>query len=161
MPIHIQLRCALDYRVDESRLTAAAMAVLDQHPSFRDASLTIVIASADVLRRLNLRHRKVDAATDVLAFKAPPLPDGIDQAEQYLGDILIAYELAAAQAQKRDAPLAETLCLLVVHATLHLLGYQHDTEEECDHMWGAQARALDSIGICSAIVAKYETAKLA
>lgn len=121
--------------------------------------MTIVITCAETLRELNRRHRQVNAPTDVLSFAASPLPDDIDQDQGYLGDTLIAYDYAALQAETRGACLEDTLCLLVIHGALHLLGYKHDTPEACAQMWSAQARALQSLGISISIVDRYETVK--
>ena len=161
MASHIQLQNPDEYALGEERLKRAAQTVLDQHPAYSSASLTIVITSTETLRECNRRHRQVNAVTDVLAFAASALPEEIGQEQSYLGDILIAPEYAAVQAEAKGVGLADTLCLLVIHGTLHLLGYKHDTKDACDRMWLAQANALESLGISSAIVDRYERTKRA
>lgn len=145
----------------EARLIAAAQTVLDDHPFFRAVSMTIIVTNSRTMRELNRRHRQVDAATDVLAFVAPPLPDKIGQEQRYLGDILLAHDYATRKADSRGTDIDETLCLLVIHGALHLLGYQHYTPEGCALMWAAQANALERLDINRAIVDRYETAELA
>ena len=158
MTKRINLQRHIHSAIDEKRLISAAQVVLDQHPAYGSAGLTIVITGADALRELNQRHRQINSATDVLAFSAPTLPDEIGQASEYLGDVLIAHDYVAAQAETRGTNLKNTLCLLVIHGTLHLLGYEHDTPAACDRMWAAQEAALKCLGINCAIVRKYETA---
>lgn len=159
MAARIELQNPNNYVLREERLIRAAQTVLDQHPGYVSAGMTIVITCAEALRELNRRHRQVDAPTDVLSFAASPLPDEIDQAQGYLGDALIAHDYAAAQAKARGACLEDVLCLLVIHGALHLLGYKHDRPEARAQMWSPQARALQSLGINISIVDRYETVK--
>lgn len=161
MATQIQFHNPDQYRLNEERLKRAAQTVLEQCAAYPRAGMTIVITSQDNLRELNQRHRLIDAPTDVLSFAAPSLPDEISEEQTYLGDVIIACEYAAAQAAAKGAPLEETLCLLVIHGTLHLLGYTHDAPEACERMWEAQAKALESLGINRALVDRYETVKRA
>ncbi len=153
----IQIHNPQKHLIDEERLIQAARTVLEKHPEDRSASLSIVIASAELSRELNRRHRQTDAPTDVLSFSAPALPEVIQPAERYLGDIVIADDIAAAHARNRAADLDAALSLLVIHGTLHLLGYDHDSVESQERMWAAQAEALTSLGIDPAVVSRYET----
>ena len=108
---------------DEARLRRAALATLNHCDICQRAGLTIVVTNAETLRKLNLKHRQIDAATDVLTFAAPALPDEIEENSGYLGDVILAYDYVARQAERRGTCLADTLSLLAVHGTLHLLGY--------------------------------------
>ncbi|MYI42157.1 MAG: rRNA maturation RNase YbeY [Chloroflexi bacterium] len=137
--------------IDEARLQGAAQVVLDQHA--RAGSLSIVIQASGAA--LNRQHRSVDAPTDVLAFPAASLPEPIAAEAQYFGDIVIGLDYAAARARKCGSDLGDTVCLLVAHATLHLLGYGHETAAERAIMWAAQAEALRQLGIDAGIVARY------
>lgn len=76
---------------------------------------------------LNLDYRGVDKPTDVLAFALDEAGPTFPHAP--LGDVVISVERAAAQARARRHPLDAELELLVVHGTLHLLGYDHDEPE--------------------------------
>lgn len=150
------------------RLIAAARAVLAQDAQ-PDGALTIVITDDDEVRRLNVAYRGIDAPTDILSFAAD-LPDdlpegvGIDDEEgeeddsDYLGDLVIAYPYASAQAVAQGHDLTDSLCLLVAHGTLHLLGYDHDTPDRRAQMWSAQARALQALGVPLGIVPALEQA---
>lgn len=76
------------------------------------------------IRTLNRRYRRQDRATDVLAFPAPASgPGGL------LGDIVISLPYAARQARRRGEPLAAELDRLLLHGYLHLLGYDHETDD--------------------------------
>ena len=135
----------------------AARTVLDQSGTGGRANLSIVMTGDDAMRKLNWRHRQVNAPTDVLSFAAPALPDEISEEQAYLGDVVISHEFAATKAVTKKVCLEETLCLLVIHGTLHLHGYTHDTPTAREKMWAAQARALERMGIDRALVLQYET----
>lgn len=65
----------------------------------------------------------------------------------YLGDLIVAYPYTARHAAEAGHALADEFTLLVVHGTLHLLGYDHDTAENQDRMWAKQAELLAALGV--------------
>ncbi|MFW5709264.1 MAG: rRNA maturation RNase YbeY [Chloroflexota bacterium] len=142
------------FAIREERLRDAAQAVLHLHQE-ADASLTIVITDNESVKELNRQYRGIDAPTDVLSFPSDLPPEA---EETYLGDLIIAYPYARAQAEGEGHPLDDSLSLLVVHGTLHLLGYDHDTMENRTEMWSRQAEALQSLGISTTIVPALEAA---
>jgi probable rRNA maturation factor len=154
MMYEIEIQNEDAYPVDEERLRAAALAVLDRHEVEDGTTLTIVLTSSEDVAALNRDFRGVDSPTDVLSFPAdiPPLPDE----PPYLGDLIIAYPYASAQAARQQHALMDSLALLVVHGTLHLLGYDHDTLENKAEMWDAQSTALTALGIAPEIVPPLE-----
>ena len=145
-----------DYAVNPARLIQAITTVLDQHELDRTSGLTVVFTDNDGVQKLNLKHRGIDAPTDVLSFPADPMPDFITDEPPYLGDLIIAYPYAAKQAETHQHALDDSLCLLVIHGTLHLLGYDHDTPENRAEMWSAQADALHAMNIDTGIVPSLE-----
>jgi probable rRNA maturation factor len=88
----------------------------------------------------------IDAPTDVLSFPSGEIDP--DSGEQYLGDILISYPRAAAQANSGEQTVQDELQLLVVHGILHLLDYDHLDEIGKQAMWAKQSKILTDIG-CS------------
>lgn len=154
LTIHIQNDA--EYPVDAERLQQAARAVLSEYELAPDSSLTIVLTDNEAVRALNQQHRGVDAPTDILSFPAAALPDDIDGEPPYLGDLIIAFPYAKTQAEREQHPLMDSLALLVVHGTLHLLGYDHNTPENRAAMWAEQAHALRRLGIDEAIVPALE-----
>jgi probable rRNA maturation factor len=135
--------------VEPGPLRAAALAALAESYGDDPVELTVVVTDDAVVRDLNRRYRGVDRSTDVLAFPAdePGTPFvAPPDLRTYLGDVIIAFPQAAAQARAGGhGPNAE-LQLLVVHGVLHLLGYEHATAAERKQMWAAQARILASVG---------------
>jgi probable rRNA maturation factor len=114
-------------------------------------ALTVMVTDNAQILKLNLVYLGVDAPTDVLAFGAADEANGFilpPGETQYWGDIVISYPRAMEQAATYGHPLQEELSLLVVHGTLHLMGYDHEQADDKEKMWGAQHSALVQLGIC-------------
>ena len=98
--------------------------------------VSLVFTDSETVRKLNRDYRGVNRATDVLAFymlphsKSNPQfvvpPDGIT----HLGEVVISYPKAVAQAKAQRHSVEKELALLVIHGILHLLGYDHEEREE-------------------------------
>ena len=82
------------------------------------------------IRRLNAAWRGLDEPTNVLSFPARRHPRG----GRVLGDIVIAYETTAREALAESKPFRHHLSHLAVHGFLHLLGYDHATDDEAEAM---------------------------
>lgn len=96
--------------------------------------LTVLLTDEERLRELNREFRGRDEPTDVLSFaagdEATPASDDLD----YLGDVAIAVPIARRQASEAALPLQTELAHLATHATLHLLGYDHEGAGEAAEM---------------------------
>jgi probable rRNA maturation factor len=86
-----------------------------------DSSVTIAFVSDSKIRDLNRKFRGIDKATDVLSF-----PSGL--AREELGDIAISVETAARQGKENGLTLNTEISQLILHGLLHLLGYDHETD---------------------------------
>ncbi|HNB55262.1 MAG TPA: rRNA maturation RNase YbeY [Anaerolineales bacterium] len=148
--IHLQIDEPYQSLIPETLLEQAARAALTHQATSPDNTLTIVLTGDETLHELNLRFMDVDAPTDVLSFPSGE-PDP-ETGETYLGDILISYPRAEAQAQQGGHPITAELQLLTVHGTLHLLGHDHYDEEEKATMWAAQSEILQSLGSSLTVV---------
>lgn len=144
MSIVIQVLDPFQSLVPTDRLHAALAAILTQENASGD--VTLVITDNPTIADLNQRFLDQDGPTDVLSFPAQDassttfvLPPDI---EPYLGDIIIAYPYAAAQAERLGHAIADELELLTVHGALHLLGYDHAEPEQEAAMWSRQDAIL-------------------
>jgi probable rRNA maturation factor len=133
--------------VAESLLETTALAVISANSDLTECDLTIVIDGDDRLRELNNEYLGIDAPTDVLSFLSEEEEVDPDTGNVYLGDIIISYPRAAEQASANGHAVEGEIALLVVHGTLHLLGFDHGEAQEKEMMWAAQRAALDSLGI--------------
>lgn len=156
MSFQIDIQNQGDYALNADRLRAAAAIVLTQQTAEPATGLSVVVADDAFVAGLNRQFRAIDAPTDVLSFPADEPPVAEDGEPPYLGDLIIAYPYASAQAASAGHLLDDSLALLVVHGTLHLLGYDHDTPENRAAMWAAQADALTALNIPLAYVPALE-----
>ncbi len=133
-------------------LHRAALAALTHQQEEEPRELSIVLTDDAALHELNLRHRGVDAPTDVLAFSDEEDEVGglfVDppEAPRYLGDVIISFQRAGAQAAEAGHHIQAELQLLVVHGVLHLLGYDDVTQDQRAQMWAVQADILQSLDV--------------
>lgn len=129
---------------ERTSMERAAVAALQSEG--RNGDLTILIDTPERIQTLNRDFRHVDAVTDVLTFPAWEGEISLS-ADGYLGDIMICYERAKEQAETYGHSLERELSFLAVHGVLHLLGYDHMTEEDERVMREKQTTILDSIGV--------------
>lgn len=142
----------------ESLATRAAAVALAATPygalAEADATVEISIRLTDdaEVQALNRDYRQKDKPTNVLSFPmiAPDLLDTVantDDGEVLLGDIVLAYGICAAEAQDKGITLHDHATHLIVHGTLHLLGYDHQGQAEAEAMEQIERDVLAALGI--------------
>jgi probable rRNA maturation factor len=123
---------ALKRRVDE-----AVRLGMSSRPGA--GGITVLLTSSAKLRALNRKFRGKDKATNVLSFAVTE--------PGYLGDVAIAYGVAATEAKREKKPLIDHVAHLALHGTLHLLGYDHETARQAKVMETLETRLLAQLGI--------------
>ncbi len=141
--LHLQLETEVNLPVE--RLYRAVEWVLEKHDVERGTGLSVVVGTDDDVRHLNRQYRAVDAPTDVLSFPADPSP--VPGEEPYLGDLILSLPYIQRQAEADRHSVSDEVTLTVIHGTLHLLGYDHDTPENQAAMWAVQAEALAALEV--------------
>jgi probable rRNA maturation factor len=116
--------------------------------------VSVRCTSDDEVQALNRDYRHKDRPTNVLSFPMvqPDLLDAInngdDDGETLLGDIVLAYDVCAREAEEKNVSVESHAIHLIVHGTLHLLGYDHEQgEAEADAMEEIERAALATLGI--------------
>ncbi len=111
--------------------------------------ISLLACSDDRIAALNAAFRGREGPTDVLSFPAfaPPLPTPPAGARTHLGDVALALATTRRDAEMSGRPLKDHATHLIIHACLHLLGHDHDTESAADIMEGIEIRALARLGI--------------
>jgi probable rRNA maturation factor len=138
-----------DDRIDWPALARSAVhaaVARSRHAGLSDSEVSVKFTSDEEVRALNAAWRGKDKATNVLSF---PMAEADDIASaQLLGDVVLAYGVCAAEAAAKGVPVETHAAHLVVHGTLHLLGYDHETsDEDAEEMEETERRALAGLGI--------------
>lgn len=136
--INISIKRNIELPVDKNWLERIAKKVLEVEGISSSVEMGLLITDNKTVHRLNRIYRSVNKPTDVLAFQMTPgtnqeneglfvsPPDGI----RHLGEVVISYIQAVKQASQQGHDVMHELALLIVHGTLHLLGYDHELSEE-------------------------------
>lgn len=126
--------------IPEARLSALARHALNFLEMDEDAELSVLFVSPSHMQLLNQRFAGEDHATDVLAF--PMMEDEEDVL--LLGDVVVCPEVANANAESQKHSYERELEVLLVHGTLHLLGYDHQDESDKSKMDDCLGRVIES-----------------
>ena len=125
--------------ISRVRVADVARSVL-RSEGVRDAMLSVSFVSGQAIRSLNRVHLRRNRATDVIAFSFRR----VGKNSPIVGDIYIAPQVARSSAKSNGVSVREEIVRLVVHGTLHVLGYDHPESEARTHsaMWRRQERLV-------------------
>jgi probable rRNA maturation factor len=131
--------------IDRAIATAAEIV----NAGIGEAELAVMLTDDAGIRTLNSNWRGIDKPTNVLSFPAlqPTGPSGPDDAPRMLGDIAIAYETTRKEADDEQKPFAHHLSHLAVHGFLHLIGYDHEKDDDAETMEVLETKILAQLGI--------------
>jgi probable rRNA maturation factor len=119
----------------------AEIGFLLEHLDLPEAEISLLFCDDETIQPLNRDWRGKDKPTDVLSFSQQEGETIGDP--NLLGDIVVSVETAARQAEERGHPLERELRVLVVHGLCHLLGHDHEEDEEAEEMEALERRLLD------------------
>lgn len=117
-----------------------------QKLKLEDVIFDIIIVDNPKIKKINKEYRNIDNHTDVISFALEDFCD-IKTEVRILGDVYISIDKAKEQAKDYEHSLLRELSFLSIHGLLHLLGYDHEQEEEEKEMFELQERLLDEYGI--------------
>ncbi|RME75868.1 MAG: rRNA maturation RNase YbeY [Chloroflexi bacterium] len=147
MPVQIEIDDPFAAELPPDLIERAALLTLQRYQVSPASTVTISITDSETVRELNARFRGINAATDVLSFENTPDPDFPAGDTAHLGDVVIAYPVAQAQATAAGHRPQDEVALLTVHGVLHLLGLDHDTPTAKAEMWAVQQEILSALGL--------------
>lgn len=156
MPDEVTADCVIeDDRWEAAGLEALAERAVTAALGWHDIGGEVVVLGCDDARiaALNTDFRGKPRATNVLSWPSvehvphtpgarPELPDEVE-----LGDIAIAFETCEAEARAQGKPFGDHVTHLLVHATLHLLGYDHENDADAETMEAAERSILHDLNI--------------
>jgi probable rRNA maturation factor len=129
-------------------LTVWASTALGRRALGREIGVSVVGPAES--RRLNARYRGRDKPTNVLSFPVPELPStGEDGEPRPLGDLVICPQVLRTEAREQNKKLRAHWAHLVVHGSLHLIGYDHEHNAEADRMERREIAVLRRLGFAN------------
>lgn len=146
-------------KVDASGLEAlverAIKATLEEEEVVDEVEVSVSFVDNEEIRKLNKYYRGIDSSTDVLSFPLMEFEE-IEEGEEDekdaegiypIGDIVISLEKAKEQAEEYGHSFEREVAYLTVHSMLHLLGYDHETEEERKLMREKEEKVMERLGL--------------
>jgi probable rRNA maturation factor len=117
-------------------------------------SVSIRLSDDSEVHKLNAQWRGKDKPTNVLSFPMLEADELVtlantDDGEVLLGDMILAHGVCATEAEEKGIPLADHVTHLIIHGTLHLLGYDHIDDADAEHMEALEVKALASLGLAN------------
>lgn len=167
-----QINIDLQIAVEDTALIPAledmqkwARAAFDYVGFAKDCAFSARFVTNDEIQTLNRKYRQMDKPTNILSFpyeepeELATLPEevlaelnataeeeGDENMGTYLGDLVISMAVLTKEAQEQDKSLTEHAAHLIIHGCLHLLGYDHITDEEAEEMEGIEIKVLEKLG---------------
>ena len=143
------LREGRDWAPGAADIRAWASAALGRRAAGCELAVRVVKPAES--KRLNARYRGRDRPTNVLSFPVPALPAVADhrRARRPLGDLVICARVVRAEAREQHKPLKAHWAHLVIHGALHLLGYDHERDDEARRMERREVAVLKRFGIAN------------
>jgi probable rRNA maturation factor len=141
-----------DDPIDVEPLRRLAEMVLEEERFPEETEVTLLFVGDDQIATYNDRFMHRDGATDVLAFPIEHLKPGVVPERRpggpplNIGDVVIAPSYVRTQAEAAGVPFDDELSLMVVHGLLHLLGYDHQNDQEADGMEHRERQLLARAG---------------
>ena len=148
--IYVEIDSARGGEPPASWFEAVARDVLQAENVAPPYEVSIVLADEATVHEMNRRYRNVDAPTDVIAFYTEEQGEAagrfITPADgvRRLGDVVISFEQAREQAAEEGHSVEQELALLTIHGVLHLLGYDHERDEDASRMRGRESLLLEA-----------------
>lgn len=142
-----------DRSFDRESLVSLAEMVLASEGFPSETGVDITAVTDVAIEQLHVTHMGLAGPTDVLSFPLEALtrgevPEvGAGQAPIHLGDVVLAPDYIARQAERLDVAFADEMALMVVHGILHLMGWDHEDDAEAEQMEARERALLAKVGV--------------
>ncbi len=138
--------------IDLPGLRSLAQLVIAEEGFPESSEATLLFVSDDEMSAYNVRFLQREGPTDVLAFPVEDLTPGevpereVNDPPLLLGDVIVAPTYIMKQAEEFSVTFEDEMALMVTHGLLHLLGYDHQNDDEAEFMEGREREILAKIG---------------
>jgi probable rRNA maturation factor len=162
-PLRVDLQVAVDGFVvpDDADCRTWVGAALSAGGHMASGVVTVRLVTEDESAELNSSYRDQPGPTNVLAFSgpgdAPAITNGDVAGDVELGDLVICLPVACREADEQGKQPIAHLAHLVVHGTLHLIGYDHEHEADVERMESLEVQVLGGLGFANPYVAPERT----
>jgi rRNA maturation RNase YbeY len=140
--VTVKINTRISPLIDESFIYHVASATLDIL-GFEFYEISIVLENDEQIRILNKAYRDLDEPTDVLSFSSGEID--LDTGSPYLGDVVISFPRAKAQATEQGHSIKKEIATLIVHGLLHLAGYDHANIKQEKKFFTLQTEIFDDL----------------
>lgn len=141
--MEVQIACEAPDLPQAEAIRSWAAAALE--PGHAHCGLVVRIVAVEEMHDLNHRFRGRDSSTNVLSFPWEP-PPGVPSGRDSLGDLVVCDPVVREEARLQGKPLLAHYAHMVVHGTLHLRGYEHQTSDQARRMESLETRILEHLG---------------
>jgi len=157
MEIDVLIEHHLEEKIDSSWFRAVAERTLAIQYAQQNTEVGLVITGDEKVKELNKTYRGKNETTDVLAFYMTPGASWLKSAEKdafaaqpddilHLGEVIISYPKAVKQADEHNHSVKKELATLIVHGILHLMGYDHQKDEDEKEMKAREKEIISALG---------------
>lgn len=138
---HIDVKIDPEFKelLNPNELKSVANKILDEL-HITASELSFYFVGNSYMRKMNFRYRSIDNVTDVLSFSSHEVNP--ENGFLILGDIVISIPVALSQAEERQNTLIREIHLLMIHGILHLIGYDHEDNNDKKKMFSIQRQLL-------------------
>lgn len=146
MNVTVELQQAVISQEDipsEETLAAWAQKALETGGRTEDAELTVRLVEPQEIRNLNALYRHIDKPTNILSF---PFECPEEVKLPLIGDLIVCMEVLRREAADQHKSVEEHFAHLIVHGTLHLIGYDHIEPQDAAVMEPLEIRAVEALG---------------
>jgi probable rRNA maturation factor len=145
--IDVQLACDDEGIPHADVIAAWVRRAIGAATEAQNLEISIRVVAADEIRSLNRDYRGKDKTTNVLAFPAGPMSGLPAEVPQLLGDVVVCAAVVAGEAAAQGKAVQDHWAHMLVHGTLHLLGYDHQNDADAREMESLEARVLADQGV--------------
>jgi len=152
-----------DHCVSEDWVILVAIETLKPHIFIRNCELNIIIGDDKLLKSLNLNHKGINDSTDVLSFNIEPIHDFVlvdensrqssgnsdfimpEGTSGLIGEVIISIEKIFSQSRSKGISFDQELAILVIHGILHILGFDHEDDQDYQKMQEFADKAYSAV----------------